>query len=146
MSFESLVYICKVVGIYQNDFGQMVLSSETLGFKSCDFDQEFNSSWMQLLKMQKLKVVQLKLRQLKWCLIIFYDLTLDGYICIYSQVPAISVYISLYMQYRALWRRGLVFKCSESYRCYICTYSTLFANRDKNSKIMISWCMVFAII
>jgi hypothetical protein len=43
VSLESSVYICKVVGIYLNDFGQMVLRSETVGFKSCDFGQEFNS-------------------------------------------------------------------------------------------------------
>jgi hypothetical protein len=58
VSLESLVYICKVVGIYLNDFGQMVLSSETVGFKSCDSGQEFNSPWVQLLKMQKLEIVQ----------------------------------------------------------------------------------------
>ena len=55
-SLESLVHICKVVGIYQGDFSQVVLSSEKL--ESCDFGQEFNSPWVQLLKMQKLEIVQ----------------------------------------------------------------------------------------
>jgi hypothetical protein len=47
------------IGIYLNDFGQMVLRSETVGFKSCDFGHEFNSPLVQLkLKMQQLEIVQ----------------------------------------------------------------------------------------